>query len=65
MVQFLVYLNLFKMKHLKEANMGYFAHLRFAWSLAAASLIHGVFPMLFTDYVSKKIQKQNEITKGN
>lgn len=65
MARYTVYLNLFKMKHLKEAGMGYFAHLRFAWSLAAASLIHGVFPMLFTDYVSKKIQKQNEITKGN
>lgn len=52
------------MKHLKENNMSYFAHLRFAWSLAAASLIHGVFPMLFTDYVSNKIQERHEKLKA-
>lgn len=65
MAQYMVYLNLYNMNHLTEAGMSYFAHLRFAWSLAAASLIHGVFPMFFTDYVSKKIQQQNTIKKGN
>ena len=43
------------MKHLKEVNMGYFQHLKFAWSMAAASFIHGIFPWLFPDYVTKKI----------
>lgn len=43
------------MKHLKEVNMGYFEHLKFAWSMAAASFIHGIFPWLFPDYVTKKI----------
>jgi hypothetical protein len=53
------------MKHLKEANMGYFEHLRFAWSLAAASFVHGIFPMLFEDYVSNKIQQRNKTIKGD
>ena len=47
------------MKHLDEIGMTYFEHLRFAWSLAAASMIHGVFPMFFTDYVSNKIQERH------
>jgi len=50
------------MKHLDDIKMTYFEHLRFAWSLAAASLIHGVFPMFFTDYVSNKIQQRHENT---
>lgn len=65
MVQSLAYLNLSNMKHLEEAGMGYFEHLRFAWSMAIASFVHGIFPMLFTDYVSNKIQQRNETTKGN
>jgi len=48
------------MKHLDDIGMTYFEHLRFAWSMAAASLIHGVFPMFFTDYVSKKILRRHE-----
>lgn len=43
------------MKHLKEVNMGYFEHLKFAWSMAFASFIHGIFPRLFSNYVTKKI----------
>lgn len=43
------------MKHLKEVNMKYFEHLKFAWSIAFASFIHGIFPFLFSDYVTKKI----------
>ena len=44
--------------------MSYLEHLRFAWSLAAASLIHGIFPMFFTDYVSNKIQERHEKLKA-
>ncbi len=43
------------MKHLKEVNMNYIEHLKFAWSIAFASFIHGIFPWLFSDYVTKKI----------
>lgn len=45
------------MKHLKEVNMGYFEHLRFAWSMGLALLIHGVFPMFFETYASDKMAK--------
>jgi hypothetical protein len=43
------------MKHLKEVKMNYFTHLKFAWSIAFASFIHGIFPMLFSNYVTTKI----------
>ncbi len=43
------------MKHLKEVNMEYFEHLKFAWSIAFASFIHGIFPGLFSNYVTNKI----------
>jgi hypothetical protein len=43
------------MKHLQEVNMTYFQHLRFAWSIAFAAFVHGIFPWLLTDYVTKKI----------
>lgn len=32
------------MNHLKENNVSYFQHLRFAWSVAFILLVHGVFP---------------------
>ena len=35
--------------------MGYFEHLKFAWSIAFASFIHGIFPNLFSNYVTTKI----------
>ena len=43
------------MKHLKEVGMNYFQHIKFAWSIAFASFVHGIFPWLFSDYVTKKI----------
>lgn len=46
------------MKHLKEANMTYFQHLRFAWSMAFALLVHGLIPSLFTTYASDKMKSQ-------
>jgi len=45
------------MKHLAEVNMNYVEHLKFAWSIAFASFVHGIFPCLFSDYVTKKITK--------
>jgi hypothetical protein len=47
------------MKHLEEAGMGYFEHLRFAWSMGLALLVHGVFPSLFTTYASDKIKQHS------
>lgn len=35
--------------------MGYFEHLKFAWSMAFASFIHGIYPDWFSDYVTTKI----------
>lgn len=51
------------MQHLKQAGMSYFQHLKFAWSIAGAAFIHGIFPWLFTDYVSNKILHRNKSTK--
>ena len=47
------------MKHLKEIGMGYFEHMWFAWSMALALLVHGIFPSLFTTYASDKIKQQH------
>jgi len=47
------------MKHLKEISMGYFEHMWFAWSMALALLVHGIFPSLFTTYASDKIKQQH------
>lgn len=49
------------MKHLKEVGMGYFEHLWFAWSMALALLIHGIFPSLFTTYASEKMRSAHHI----
>ena len=43
------------MNHLKEVNMTYWQHLKFAWSIAFVSFVHGIFPSLFSDYVTTKI----------
>ena len=53
------------MKHLKEVNMGYFEHLWFAWSMALALLVHGVFPSLFTTYASDKIRQYRSTRNEN
>jgi|APGre2960657468_1045069.scaffolds.fasta_scaffold23881_3 hypothetical protein len=42
-------------KHLKEVDMTYWEHLKFAWGIAAASFIHGIFPFLLSKYVTEKI----------
>ena len=43
------------MKHLKEQNTTYFKHLFQAWSMGIVLFIHGVFPNILTDWVSKRI----------
>jgi len=43
------------MKHLEKVSMGYFEHLYHAWSMAFALVIHGLFPSIFTTYVSDKM----------
>lgn len=48
------------MKHLEEAKMSYFEHLRFAWSMSFALLVHGVFPSLFTTYASDKMKSKSD-----
>jgi hypothetical protein len=48
------------MKHLDDVKMSYFEHLKFAWSMAFALLIHGVFPSLFTTYASDKLSRHTD-----
>ena len=50
------------MKHLKDVNMTYMEHWMFAWVLALKlcllsliSLVHGIFPFIFTRMVSDGI----------
>ncbi len=50
-------------KHLEDVNMDYMMHLRFAWLLALKlfllsliSLVHGIFPFIFTSTVSDGIK---------
>jgi len=51
------------MKHLKDVNMTYMEHGMFAWMLALKlfllsliSLVHGIFPFIFTRMVSDGIK---------
>jgi len=51
------------MKHLKDVNMTYMEHGMFAWILALKlfllsliSLVHGIFPFIFTRMVSDGIK---------
>jgi hypothetical protein len=49
------------MKHLDDAKMTYFQHLRFAWSMSFALLIHGLVPSLFTTYASDKMNGRKDV----
>ena len=49
------------MKHLDDAKMTYFQHLRFAWSMAFALLIHGLVPCWFTTYASDKMNGKKDV----
>jgi len=55
------------MKHLKDINLSWARHLRFATGLALrlfllslTAVAHGIFPSIFTSKVSDSIHKLNE-----
>ena len=55
------------MKHLKDINLSWARHLRFALGLASKlfrlsliAVVHGIFPSIFTSKVSDSIHKLNE-----
>jgi hypothetical protein len=55
------------MKHLKDQNLSYSKHLKFAWIISAqlfllaiVGIIHGLIPYIFPTWVSAEIHKINE-----
>ena len=55
------------MNHLKDINLSWARHLRFAAGLALklfllslTAVVHGIFPSIFTSKVSEKVHKLNE-----
>jgi len=55
------------MKHLKENSQNYFQHLAFSWKisgqllvLAVIGVIHGIFPFVFTRWVSSEMHRINQ-----
>ena len=55
------------MKHLKDINLSWARHLRFALGLASklfllslTAVVHGIFPFIFTSKVSDEVHKLNE-----
>jgi len=55
------------MKHLKDINLSWARHLRFALGLASKlfrlsliAVVHGIFPSIFTSKVSDEVHKLNE-----
>ena len=55
------------MNHLKDINLSWARHLRFATVLALklfllslTALVHGLFPFIFTSKVSDEVYKLNE-----
>ena len=64
-------LNLFT-KHPKEQNETYFQHMLAAWKICAIlkilllkSIIHSIFPFLFTSALSDKIKCLQRLTNRN
>jgi hypothetical protein len=54
------------MKHLKEQNKNYFEHLTFSWKtssqllvLVVVGVIHGIFPFVFSEWVSSEVHRIN------
>jgi hypothetical protein len=45
------------MSHLKENNIGYFAHLVRAWRWGIILFVHGIFPDVWKTKVSEEICK--------
>ena len=55
------------MSHLKDINLSWARHLRFALGLASklfrlslTAVVHGIFPFIFTSKVSDEVHKLNE-----
>jgi len=55
------------MKHLRDINLSWGRHLRFATGLALklfllslTAVVHGIFPFIFTSKVSDEVHKLNE-----
>jgi hypothetical protein len=48
------------MKHLKENNVTYFEHLRFAWGVSFVLFIHGLFPFIWTTRGSELLCKEED-----
>jgi hypothetical protein len=55
------------MNHLKDINLSWGRHLRFAMELASklfllslTAVVHGIFPSIFTSKVSDEVHKLNE-----
>ena len=55
------------MKHLEDVQMNYTMHLTFAWMLALklfllswTALVHGIFPSIFQQSVSKNINRLSD-----
>jgi len=55
------------MNHLKDINLSWARHLRFATGLALklfllslTAVVHGIFPFIFTSKVSDEVHKLNE-----
>jgi hypothetical protein len=46
--------------HLAQVKMSYWQHLRFAWGTALGLMIHGVMPMLLSDFASKRLCSRDE-----
>lgn len=44
-------------QHLQDVNMTYTQHLFHAWGMAFALLVHGMFPTVYTTYVSDQMKK--------
>ena len=55
------------MSHLKDINLSWARHLRFAWGLAFSlfllsltALVHGVCPFIFSSTVSDKVHEMEQ-----
>ena len=61
------------MSHLKDVNLTWDRHLKFAWTLAwklfllsLTALVHGLLPFIFTSTVSNGVnQLTHDLDKGN
>ena len=57
---------MFDFDHLSSGKFTYFSHLNFAfklgcvlWALSLVSFFHAIFPFLFSDFVSAKLDSLN------